>query len=91
MKKMMKKVILTAVAAAAIAVGAQAQTVYYAQVGDFFAISSSTDAYLDGGGSVTYQWYRNDVEISGATQASYTVPANLANGTNVRFQRRAAQ
>ena len=86
---MMRKVILTAVAAAAIAVGAQAQTVYYAQAGDPLAISNLTEAGTSGGGDVTYQWYRNDMEIAGATQKNYIVPADLANGTNVRFRRRA--
>lgn len=31
-----------------------------------------------GGGTLTYQWLRNDVSISGATSASYTTPATTA-------------
>ena len=38
---------------------------------------------------VSYQWYRNDVAIANATDSSYTVPAGNANGSNVRFKRKA--
>ena len=39
------------------------------------------------GTGITYQWYRNGQPIANATGASYTLPANLANGTNVEFKR----
>ena len=38
---------------------------------------------------VTYQWYRNNNPISGATKESYTVPAAQAYGDNVEFYRMA--
>ena len=78
--------ILTVAAVAAVAVGAKAQTLY-AQTGDPIAISSLTDANAQGG--VTYQWYRNNVLIPGCNEATCTLAANLATGTNVKFQRRA--
>ena len=80
-----KKTILTAVAAAAIAVGAQAQTRKIAPAGQDYTIGSVIAA---SGSNVTYQWFRNGTAIAGATSANYTVPANLAkmdNGLNVRW------
>ena len=82
---MMKKMILTVVAVAAIAVSAKAQL--YAQVGDPVAISSLTDANAQGG--VTYEWYRNGTLIPGCNEASCLIPVYMATGTNVKFQRRA--
>ena len=82
----MKKMILTVAAVAAVAVSAKAQNLY-AQAGDPVAISSLTDANAQGG--VTYEWYRNGVRIPGCNEASCIIPADLATGTNVKFQRRA--
>ena len=48
----------------------------------------STDAAV-GGGTVAYQWFRNNVPLANATNANYTVPANEAYGANTEFMRRA--
>ena len=75
-----KKTILTALAAAAIAVGAQAQTRKVAPAGQDYTIGNITSA---SGDNVTYKWFRDGVEIPNATGATYTVPANEANHNNV--------
>jgi len=82
---MTKKILLTAVAAAAIAVSAKAQT--YAQAGESITISSLTDASSSGG--VTYEWYCNGQLIGSCTEASCAIPVNMATGADVKFQRRA--
>ena len=47
------------------------------------ALIFSNDSVASGGGNITYQWYRNGEPISGATGANYTLPAELANGTEM--------
>ena len=83
---MMKKMILTVAAAAAVAVSAKGQT-FYAQAGEIVAISSLVDANAQGG--VTYEWYRNGVRIPGCNEATCAIPASMATGTDVKFYRRA--
>jgi len=84
--KMTKKILLTVAAVAVVAVGAQAQIVY-AQAGESITISSLTDASAQGG--VTYEWYCNGTRINNCTEASCSIPVNMATGENVKFQRRA--
>ena len=85
MKSMTKIALLLAVAAAGNS--AWAQSVKTPPEGKAYTIRSNVAAV--GSGTVTYQWYRNDVAIPNATAVSYTVPANEAYGTNVEFKRRA--
>ena len=73
------KTILTAVAAAAIAVCAQAQTRKVAPAEQDYTINDIVSA---SGQNVTYQWFRDGAAIAGATGASYTVPASLAKMEN---------
>jgi len=40
-----------------------------------------------GGGTITYQWYRDGQPIAGATDSTYILLDHLAYGTNVVFQR----
>ena len=80
---MKKKMFLTALAAAAIAVGAQAQ-VRYLKANQPYTFSGNA---VTGTGTITYQWYRNGVAISGATSQNYTMAAELANGADVEFKR----
>ena len=36
-------------------------------------------------GTITYQWFKNDVKINGATEASYTINnAQVSDGGNYR-------
>ena len=79
---MKKKILLTAVAAAAIAVSAQAQECFTAGQPYTF-----TGTAASGTGTITYQWYRNNEPIANATSASYTMPGNLAFGSNVEIKR----
>ena len=81
---MKRKILLTAVAAVAIAVGAQAQIIL-APAGYSYSIGNAASATAIN--SITYQWYRNNVPIQGATGLTYTVPAALAYGENVQFKR----
>ena len=82
----MKKTILTALAAAAIAVGAQAQsTTVKLEPGVPYTFTSEDPA--TGSGAITYQWYRNNVAINGATGATYTLPGTDAHGVSVEFKR----
>ena len=62
-----------------VAVCAQAQQRVVAPAGQAYTIQSVAPA---NGTSVTYQWFRDGVVISGATSDSYTVPANLAKMAN---------
>jgi len=84
---MTKKILLTAIAAAAIAVSARAQAIQ-APAGQAYTISNSTAATAVN--AVTYQWYRDGKLIPGATGLSYTVPALYAYGDNVQFYRLAS-
>jgi len=81
---MKRKMFLTVVAAAAIAVSARAQAVT-APAGQVYTIGNAASATAVN--TVTYQWYRDNNPISGATSASYTVPRTLAYGENVQFYR----
>ncbi len=45
-----------------------------------FTVTATTTA-----GSLTYQWYKNGAEISGATGASYTTPATVAGDNNATY------
>lgn len=38
-----------------------------------------------GGGTLSYQWMKNNVDISGATQATYTTPALAASDNNAQY------
>ena len=81
----MKKNLLTVVAAAAIAVSAQAQDGRLVAADRSYAFSSTTDA--NGTGSITYQWFRNGEVIPNATGEIYILPAELAQGKLVEFKR----
>jgi len=79
-----KFTLLLAVLAAGNSAWAQAQ-VLTVPPGVPYTFSSDTAA--GGGGTITYQWYRDGVAIAGATDSSYTVTADLAYGKNVEFKR----
>ena len=81
---MKKKILLTAVAAAAIAVSAQAQVARFLKSNQPYTFTGTA---AGGTGNITYKWYRNGVAISGATSQSYTMPADMANGSNVEIKR----
>ena len=66
---------------------AQPAQVIQAPAGQAYAIVSNVPATAVN--PVTYQWYRNNAPIAGATEASYTVPAAQAYGDNVQFYRMA--
>ena len=84
----MKKLLLTTLAAAAIATAAHAQNITITAVhGRALQITSATNATSNV--TFRYEWTRNGTPIAGATEAFYTVPANLANGLNQVFRRRA--
>ena len=83
--KLCKLSLLTAMLAAAVC--ARAQNAKLVNAGEAYPITSSVHA--EGVGTRNYQWFRNDTLINAATGADYTVPANLAYGSNVRFVRRA--
>ena len=54
-----------------------------AGVGD--TITMSVEASVNDGGSVTYQWYKNNVAIEGATGASYSInDAQVIDGGNYK-------
>ena len=54
-----------------------------AAVGD--TVTMSVEASVTDGGTITYQWYKNDVQIDGATEASYTINnAQVSDGGNYR-------
>ncbi len=48
---------------------------------DYAAITIASKTPLSGGTNSTYVWKRNGEEISGATGATYTIPAGLSTGT----------
>ena len=81
---MKKKMFLTTVAVAAIVVSAKAQVIM-APAGYAYSILSTAEATAIN--PITYQWYRNNVLIQGATGLNYTVPGVLAYGENVQFKR----
>ena len=83
---MKKKMFLTALAVAAIAVSARAQATT-APAGQAYTIINNVSASAVT--EVTYQWYRDNNPIVGATKESYTVPKALAYGENVQFYRMA--
>lgn len=54
-----------------------------AAMGD--TITMSVVASVTDGGTITYQWFKNDVKINGATEASYTINnAQVSDGGNYR-------
>ena len=81
---MKKKTILTALAAAAIAVGAQAQALWL-EPGAPVTLQSETPA--TGTGTISYQWFRDGNQIAGATSATLQITAAQARGVNVEFRR----
>ena len=77
---------LTVAAVAAVAASARAQAQFIqAPAGQAYSIINNVSATAVN--PVTYQWYRDNNAISGATGASYTVPGTLAYGDNVQFYR----
>ena len=90
MKTMRKttRILLTAAGLLAPSNSARAQAqVIQAPAGQAYTIANNASATA--ATPVTYQWYRNNSPISGATEASYTVPAAQAYGDNVVFYRMA--
>ena len=83
---MKKKIILTVATVAVVAVSARAQAIQ-APAGQAYTIANNVSASAVT--EVTYQWYRNNNPIAGATKESYTVPAAQAYGDNVAFYRMA--
>ena len=83
--KNMTKTIALLLAGLAAGNSAQAQTQYVAPGKPYtFTATEATS-----GGTISYQWYRDNEPISGATSQSYTLPENLAYGRNVVFTRSA--
>ena len=82
----MRKMILTVATVAVAAASARAQAIQ-APAGQAYTIANNASATAVT--EVTYQWYRNNSPISGATKESYTVPAVYAYGDNVAFYRMA--
>ena len=79
-------ILLTAAGLLAAGNSASAQTqVTLAPAGQAYSIINNVSATAVS--PVTYQWYRNNNAIQGATGASYTVSAPLAYGENVQFYR----
>ena len=64
---------------------AQAQTQYLSP-GKAYTFTGTS---ASGGGTISYQWYRDGEPIANATDTSYTLPENLAYGKNVEFKRSA--
>jgi len=83
----MKTTTKFALLAAMLAAGnsAWAQTTQTVPAGVPYVFSSGTLAA--GTGTISYQWYRNNEPIDGATANSYTLPGDLAHGTEVGFRR----
>jgi len=84
MNNIKKLALLLAVLAAGNSAWAQVQ-VLTVPPGAPYTFSSDTAAV--GGGTITYQWFRDGQPIAGATDPDYTLPANLASGKNVVFIR----
>lgn len=82
MKATTKIALLLTAAATAQLAQAQAQ---YLEAGVPCIVSGTPAA---GTGTMSYQWYRNNEPIAGATEANYIVPDVLAHGANVEFKRR---
>ena len=78
------RILLTATGLLAAGNSARAQTLT-APAGQAYTIISNVPASAVT--EVTYQWYRNNNPIPGATKESYTVPATVAYGDNVAFYR----
>ena len=89
MKTMRKttRILLTAAGLLAAGNSAKAQEVIQAPAGQAYTIANNASATAVT--TVTYQWYRDNSPIAGATEASYTVPAAQAYGDNVKFYRMA--
>ena len=85
----MKKNLMLLAAGVLLAVGAQAQTAKIAIEGQAYVINDTAAANV-AGGTLRYEWYRNNVLIPECTTATCTVPANLCNGYNVQFRRKVA-
>src|SRR5580692_7589521 len=68
----------TKVVAPAISAQPANQTVTAGQTATFTVMVSGTSPF-------TYQWLKNNANISGATAASYTTPATLAADTGAKF------
>ena len=79
-------ILLTAAGLLAAGNSARAQAIM-APAGYAYSILSNVPATAVN--PITYQWYRNNVPIQGATELSYTVPGALAYGENVKFYRMA--
>ena len=77
-------ILLTAAGLLAAGNSARAQ-VNTAPAGQAYTIISNAPATAVN--EITYQWYRDNNPISGATKESYTVPAPFAYGDNVQFYR----
>ena len=89
MKNMRKAtgILLTATGLLAAGNSARAQNVIQAPAGQAYTIANNVSASAVT--EVTYQWYRDNSPIAGATKESYTVPAVAAYGDNVAFYRMA--
>jgi hypothetical protein len=88
MKTMRKttRILLTATGLLAAGNSARAQVIQ-APAGQAYTIANNVSASAVT--EVTYQWYRDNSPIAGATKESYTVPAAAAYGDNVAFYRMA--
>ena len=84
MKNMTKIALLLAGLAAGNS--AQAQTRIVVPSGQDYTIGNIVSA---SGDNVTYQWFRNNAVVAGATSATYTIPAISATGNSAVFQRAA--
>ena len=84
MRSMTKIALLLLVVAAGS--GARAQTRQTVSPGLAYTFTATA---ASGGGTISYQWFRNGQPILGATDQSYTVPDYLAHGVNVEFKRMA--
>ena len=80
----MKKLLLMGLMLATVQL-AQAQTQYVAP-GKVYTFTATA---AEGGGTISYQWFRNGEPISGATSQNYLLPDNLAYGISVEFTRSA--